>query len=151
MRGISWLAEKLLAYQEGLFSVELVFSCHTFLGAFAKLWKATISFVLSVCLSVYPSAWNNSAPAGRIVMKCNHLSIFQKPLEKMQVSLKCDGNNVYFTWRTIYFVDHVSLNYSQNEKCFRQICRANEDTHFILNNFFPPKIVPFARECGKVL
>ena len=32
-----------------------------FLGAFAKLRLATISFVMSVCLS----AWNNSAPTGR--------------------------------------------------------------------------------------
>jgi hypothetical protein len=35
------------------------------LGAFAKLLKATISFVLSV----RPSAWNNSAPTDRIFMK----------------------------------------------------------------------------------
>jgi hypothetical protein len=33
--------------------------------AFAKLRKATISFVTSVC----PSAWNNSAPTGLILMK----------------------------------------------------------------------------------
>jgi hypothetical protein len=36
-----------------------------FLGAFAKLRKATISFVMSVRL---PS-WNISAPTGRIFMK----------------------------------------------------------------------------------
>jgi len=36
-----------------------------FLGAFAKLRKAAISFAMSV----RPSAWNNSAPAGRITMK----------------------------------------------------------------------------------
>jgi hypothetical protein len=36
-----------------------------FLGAYAKLRKATISFVMSV----RPSAWNNSAPAGRIFVK----------------------------------------------------------------------------------
>ena len=35
----------------------------TFLGAFAKLPKATISFVMSVCPQ------NNSAPTGRIFMK----------------------------------------------------------------------------------
>jgi len=29
-------------------------------GAFAKLRKVAISFVVSVCLSVRPSAWNNS-------------------------------------------------------------------------------------------
>ena len=35
------------------------------LGAFAKLRKATISSIMSV----RPSAWNNSAPTGRILMK----------------------------------------------------------------------------------
>jgi hypothetical protein len=36
-----------------------------FLGAFAKLRKGTVSFVMSVSLS----AWNNSTPTGRIFMK----------------------------------------------------------------------------------
>jgi hypothetical protein len=36
-----------------------------FLGAFAKLRKATIGFVTPVRLS----AWNNSAPTARIFMK----------------------------------------------------------------------------------
>jgi hypothetical protein len=36
-----------------------------FFGAFAKLRKATISFVMSIRLS----AWNISAPTGRIFMK----------------------------------------------------------------------------------
>jgi hypothetical protein len=33
------------------------------------LRKATISFVISVFPSVLPSAWNNSAPTGRIFIK----------------------------------------------------------------------------------
>jgi hypothetical protein len=37
----------------------------TFLDAFAKLRKAAINFVVSVRLS----AWNNSAPTGRIFTK----------------------------------------------------------------------------------
>jgi len=45
-----------------------------FLGAFAKLKKSvTISFIMSVCPSllpsVRPSAWNNLAPTGGILMK----------------------------------------------------------------------------------
>jgi hypothetical protein len=36
-----------------------------FLGAFKKLRKAAISFVMSV----FPSTWNNSAPTGPILMK----------------------------------------------------------------------------------
>ena len=36
-----------------------------YLGAFEKLLKATVSFVMSVC----PSAWTNSVPTGRISIK----------------------------------------------------------------------------------
>jgi hypothetical protein len=41
-----------------------------FLGAFAKLRKATISFV-STCLSVRPSVWNTLASNGRNFMEFN--------------------------------------------------------------------------------
>jgi hypothetical protein len=41
----------------------------TFLDAFAKLRKATISFVMFVCLSVCPSVWNNPAPTGLVLIK----------------------------------------------------------------------------------
>jgi hypothetical protein len=60
-----------------------------FLAAFAKLRRATLSFVMSV----HPSAWNNSVPAGRIFIKF-HMSIFRKSVEKIQVSLISDKNNV---------------------------------------------------------
>jgi len=40
-----------------------------FLGVFAKFRTATISFVTSLCTSVHPSAWNNSAPTGHIFMR----------------------------------------------------------------------------------
>ena len=42
---------------------------HRFLVAFANLRKSTISFVMTVRLSVRPSARNNSAPTGRIFVK----------------------------------------------------------------------------------
>jgi hypothetical protein len=45
-----------------------VYECQ-FLDAFVKSRKATISFIMSVCLSVHPSAWKNSGPTGRIFMK----------------------------------------------------------------------------------
>jgi hypothetical protein len=45
----------------------------------------------SSCPSVRLSEWKNSAPTGRI------LSLFRKPLEKIQVLLKSDKNNGYFT------------------------------------------------------
>ena len=40
-----------------------------FLGAFVKLRKATLGFILTVCLFVCPSTWNKSAPTVRIFMK----------------------------------------------------------------------------------
>jgi len=40
-----------------------------FLGAFQKLQKVTISFIMFVCSSVRLSAWNNVAPSERNFMK----------------------------------------------------------------------------------
>jgi hypothetical protein len=39
------------------------------LGAFLWFPKTTISFVLSVCLSVHPFAWNNWSPHRRILVR----------------------------------------------------------------------------------
>ena len=46
----------------------LIILCQS-LGAFTKLRKASITFVMSVCPFVLPSTWNNSAPKGRIFPK----------------------------------------------------------------------------------
>ena len=87
------------------------------LDTFAKLRKATVSYVMSVCPSVR---------VGQIVSQWAelhefwYLSMFRKPAEKIQVSLKSDKNNRYFTWTPIYIFDHISLNSSYIEKCFRQ-------------------------------
>ena len=65
---------------------EILFSL---LGAFAKLRKATISLVMSLSPSVdmeqllFP--WTDS------------YEIFRKSVEKIQLSLKSDKNNGYFT------------------------------------------------------
>jgi hypothetical protein len=39
--------------------------CSTVLGAFTKLQKATVRFILSICLFT----WRNLAPTGQIFMK----------------------------------------------------------------------------------
>jgi len=65
-----------------------------FLGEFAKLRKATISFVMSVCPSVrmeqIGSYWMD-------FHEILYLRIFRKSVEKIQVSLKSDKNKGYFT------------------------------------------------------
>jgi len=46
----------------------------------------------------------------------------------------------------MYKYDNISHDSSYNEKCFGQICKENENTHFIVNNFFSPsKVVPLMR------
>jgi hypothetical protein len=75
------------------------------LGAFAKLQKATISFVVSVC----PSAWNNSASITRILIKFDVSVYLEKSVTKIQVSLKSYKNIGYFTWRSMYIYDNISL------------------------------------------
>ena len=54
-----------------------------FLGAFTKLRKATVSFVMSFLLS----DWINSGFTGRIFMKFDIVSICGKYVEKIKVSL----------------------------------------------------------------
>jgi hypothetical protein len=74
------------------FNCSITANTETFLGAFAKLRKGTISS----CPSVRLSAWNNSAPTRRIFLKFGFLVFFEK-LEKNQVKLKSNKNNGYFT------------------------------------------------------
>jgi hypothetical protein len=66
----------------------------TILGAFAKLRRATIIFVMSaVCQSVCPSFRshkNNSAPTGQVFIKLYIPLVFRKSVEKIQIYLKSD-------------------------------------------------------------
>jgi hypothetical protein len=47
-------------------------------GVVAKLRKAAFGFVMSVCLSVYLSAWNDSAPSAHVFMKFGIWVFFKK-------------------------------------------------------------------------
>ena len=86
----------------------LCFWLHPFLGAFPKLRKATISFT-SVCPSLrmeqIGSHWTDFDETW-------YLRLFQKPVEKIQITLKSDKNNAYFTWRRFDVFDDISRNSS---------------------------------------
>jgi hypothetical protein len=46
-------------------------------------------------------------------------------------------NNRYFIWRPIYIFYHISLNSSQNQKCFRQMLyRKSKHTFCVQQHFF---------------
>jgi hypothetical protein len=51
----------------------------------------------SFVLSVRPSVWNNSAPTGRIFMKCVISVFLRKSIDKIQVLLKSGKNNGHLT------------------------------------------------------
>jgi len=76
-------------------------------GALAELSKESISYVMSVRLS----AWNSSAPTGRIFVKID-LNVFLKYVEKIWVSFKSDKSNGRSTWRQIYIFNHIWLSSS---------------------------------------
>ena len=101
-------------------SEKLLNPCSRLLDPFAKLRRASISFVMSVCpcvrvsvcpcvrVSVLLSAMEHSAPTGRIW----YFSIYRKSVQKTQVSFKSDKNNGCFTWRPVHIFDHVALSFS---------------------------------------
>jgi len=91
------------------------------MDALEKSQKATISFVMSVCLSVrlfvrteqLGSHWTD-------FHEILYFNMFLKSVQKIQVSSKSDKNNGPFTRRPMHACDNISLNSSQNQECFRQ-------------------------------
>ena len=85
------------------------------LDAFAKLRKATISFVVYVRLS------DRMKQPGFHWTDFNEIwyfDTFRNPVEKIQVSLESDKNNLYFTCRPIYNYGHIQDSSSYTEECF---------------------------------
>ena len=90
---------------------------HSFVGIFSKLWKATITIVMSVCPSIclvirmeqLSSHWIDSH-------EILHSRTFRISAQKINVSLKSDKNNRYFTWRhtSIYSYDTNADNIRTN-------------------------------------
>jgi hypothetical protein len=115
-----------------------------FLGAFAKLRKAIISFGWSVCPSLCPN--------GTTRLQMNGFSwnlmfdIFQKSDDKIQVSLKSDKFNGYFTWRTTHiFLLYLAQFFLEWEMFQAKVVEKIKT--FISSSFFFffSKIVPFVR------
>jgi len=52
-------------------------------------------------------------------------------MEKIQVSLKYDENNGYFTRGRMHMYDHMSLSSSQNQIFFRQFWRKSKHTFYV--------------------
>ena len=88
---------------------------HSFLGAFAKLRKATNRFVMFVHPSVRMEQTGSHCPDFDGSRYLN----FLKSVEEIKVSLKPDKNNGSLSWRPKHIFDNSSLYSSYNGKYFR--------------------------------
>jgi hypothetical protein len=106
-----WFIHFDLYWQIMVLKAEYIYR-YSFLGAFAKLWEATISYVIFVRLSFRPSA----CPQGTTRLWLDGFwwnsvfRLFRKSVENIQFSLTSDKNNGYFTWTHFYIYDNISLN-----------------------------------------
>jgi hypothetical protein len=88
--------------------------------AFANLPKATLSFVMSVCLSIRPSVCVSVFPYRTTRLPQDGFSwnliliIFRNYIENIQSLLKSDKNIRYVTWRSTYIYHNTSLYSSYN-------------------------------------
>ena len=105
-----------------------------FFRAFRKNCERRL--LASSCPFVRPSAWNNSAPTGRISMKFCILSAVREVVEKIKLPLKSDKKNGYFTWRPKYIYD-ISANSSYNKKNVSdENCKEKSKHTFCAQKFF---------------
>ena len=71
---------------------------------------------------------NNSVSTGRICMKFDIWVFLKKFFQKIQVSLKSDKNNGYFTWRQIYTYDLSRSILLRMRNISDKSCRENRNT-----------------------
>jgi len=72
--------------------------------------KGSIDFIMSVRVSVLPSAWQNSTPTGRIFMKFDFY--FSKNCRGNSSPLKSVKNKSTLIQKPIYIYNHISFSYS---------------------------------------
>jgi hypothetical protein len=102
-------------------------------------------------MSVCPSAFNNSTPTGRIFIKFDIWGFFENlSWKKIQVSLKSEKNNRYYTWRPTYIYDNISLYSFQKEKHLYKVVE-NQNPHFMFNNFFPENLAIYETTCKNMV
>ena len=81
------------------------------IGALEKMRKKLLCFFMSVRPSVLPHG-TTRLPLDAFSWNLIVHNFFRKSVEEIQVSLKSDNKNGYFTWRPEYIYDNISLNSS---------------------------------------
>jgi hypothetical protein len=110
-----------------------------FFTAFKRVSKISGSFVTSVRLSLclFPRLHGTTRlPLDRFSLNLI-FDYFLNSVETVQVWLKSDNNNGYFTWRNVYSYHNISLNSSYNKKYFWQnLYRESKRTFYVQHFFF---------------
>ena len=114
-------------------------------GAFTKLRKATISFVLSV----RPHVTTRLPTEGFLLYFIfeNLWKIYRENVRFFQNQTVITGT-LHEDQNTFFIISLSVLLRMRNVPV--KSCTENQNTHFVINNFFS-KIVPFMRYCGKIL
>jgi hypothetical protein len=112
-------------------------SCYSLLGVFAKLRKATISFVMSV----RPSAWIDSAPTGRIFMRFYIWAFFENLSRKFRFhyNLPRITGILHEDQYILLFWEYLTQFFPEWKFFSDKSCRENQNTHFMFINPPPTK------------
>jgi hypothetical protein len=117
-------------------------------GAFVKFAKRD-NYLRHVCPSVrieqFVSHWTD-------FHEIRYLSIFRKK-EKKKVKLHSNLTRITGTLhedQCAFLIISCSVLLRMRNVSDKS-CTENKNTHFVVGNFFSPKIVPFMRLCGKIL
>jgi hypothetical protein len=106
----------------------------TFLGAFTKLRKATISFVMAGRLFVRPHG-----TTGRILMTLGIWTFFRKSDGNIPSFIKIRRESrIIYLMTFSHLWQYLAKFFSEWEYVLDKSYRENENSHFILNNFPPP-------------
>ena len=111
-----------------------------FLGAFAKLRKATVSFVMSV----RPEETTRLALEGSLLNLVFELFFFENLSRKFKFRQNPTRITDTFIKDVLTFMTISRLILLRTRNILDKSCRENKDTHFMFDNFFP-KILPFMR------
>jgi hypothetical protein len=110
-----------------------------FLGVLTKLWKAAVSFVIFVFLSVrpsvYPSAKNNSAPTGRIFAKFDIWMFFEYMSRKINFHYLTRITGTLHENQHTFLLSRLILLTMRNVS--DKTCRKSQKTHFMFGKIFP--------------
>ena len=115
------------------------------------LTLSCLSVCLSVCLSLSLSPSFCMEQLGshwKDFHESRRLSIFRKSVEKIQFSLKCDRNNGYFRWRSIYIYLYHTLSVLLRMRNVSSKAVDKIKPHFIFYNFTKKNLAVFWDNVG---